>query len=153
MKQNNGFSLVELMVTLLVAAFLAAVTIPNFSSFIKNNRLTTQANAFITAMNLARGEAIKRAAAINVTATGGDWGAGWTVTLNADGSTLREFPALQGNSTLVSTGSIGAFQYQPNGTADATDTLQLCDDRTGETGRQITLSRTGRVSVADITCP
>lgn len=153
MKRNNGFTLVELMITLVVAAILAAIAVPNFSTFINNNRLTTQANAFITAMNLARGEAIKRAAAVDVTANGGDWSTGWTVTLNSDGSTLREFAALQGNSTLTSTGSNGTFQYQANGTASATDTLQLCDDRTGETGRQITLGRTGRVSVTNYTCP
>jgi type IV fimbrial biogenesis protein FimT len=69
------------------------------------------------------------------------------------GATLKTFAALQGSSTLNSNGGVGAFQYAPSGNASATDTLDLCDDRAGETGRRITVTNTGRVITANLACP
>lgn len=56
----RGFTLVELMVTLSVAAILMTVAIPGFLSLRVNNALTTQANEFIAGIQLARSEALRR---------------------------------------------------------------------------------------------
>ena len=60
MKNVRGFTLIELMITLAVAAILITAALPSFNEFIKNNRLTTQANNFIATLNLARSEAPAR---------------------------------------------------------------------------------------------
>lgn len=52
--------MVELVITMVVAAILFAVAIPNFNNLINSNRLTTGANALIGALNNARMEAVKR---------------------------------------------------------------------------------------------
>ena len=54
MNEKNGFTLIELMITLAVAAIVLTVGIPSFQDFVYNNRLTTQANRFVTDMALAR---------------------------------------------------------------------------------------------------
>ncbi|WP_211259099.1 GspH/FimT family pseudopilin [Dyella japonica] len=59
-QREQGFTMVELVITMVVAAILFAVAIPNFSNLINSNRLTTGANALIGALNTARMEAIKR---------------------------------------------------------------------------------------------
>ncbi len=106
-------------------------------------------------MNLARSEAIKRGANIDVTASNpsasNEWGGGWTVAVNG-GATIKVFAAFEGSSVLNSTNNIDTFQYQPTGRASVTDTYNLCDGRSGETGRQISLSTTGRVSVGNYDC-
>ncbi len=154
---EGGFTLIELMVTLAVAAIVMTMAIPSFTSMTKNSRLTTQTNQLVTALNLARSEAINRRVAINVAAidassASNEWGKGWRVATTG-GTTLRVFQSLEGGATLDSTGNIGTIQYLANGRANATDTLTLCDDRIGETGRQVTILLTGRVSTATVACP
>ena len=124
--------------TLIVAAIVLALAVPSFTDIIKNNRLITQANELVTALNIARSEAIKRSVNIDVASTNNssDWSGGWTVEING-GATLRSFDALTGNAILTSTGGLSNFQYNSAGFIDNSDTLQLCDDRTGETGKQI----------------
>lgn len=155
-KNAAGFTLIELIVTLAIAALLLTMGIPSLNNLLQNNRLITQANQFVSTINFARSEAIKRSAAINVTATNGgnaanEWGPGWRVAVGA--TTLRFIPALDGSSTLNSNNNRTNFQYSGNGRVDVGDTLTLCDNRTGETGRLLTISPTGRVSTTDTACP
>ncbi|HYW03952.1 MAG TPA: GspH/FimT family pseudopilin [Gammaproteobacteria bacterium] len=92
MRAHRGFTLIELMITLLVAIVLLSIAIPNFSSLIKDNRITTQVNTMVRALQLARSTAIKRGQRVvvcrsaNSTAasptcdTGsGSWTEGWVV--------------------------------------------------------------------------
>ena len=42
--REKGFTLLELMVTVSIAAILLAVGVPSYITFIDNNRVTSQAN-------------------------------------------------------------------------------------------------------------
>lgn len=55
----SGFTLVELMITIAVAAILMMIAVPSFKHLILSNRLTTSANALVDAVNTARIDAIK----------------------------------------------------------------------------------------------
>src|SRR5215469_10951958 len=59
-RPDHGFTVVELMITLGVAAILMVIAIPSFSHMINANRLTTAANELVGALNAARMEAIKK---------------------------------------------------------------------------------------------
>lgn len=58
--RQRGFTLIELIVTVAVAAVLAAVAFPNLQEFIKNNNRSTRVNTLVTALNFARSDAVTR---------------------------------------------------------------------------------------------
>ena len=166
MNRENGFTLVELMITLVIAAILLTVAVPSFNTTIRDNRLITDANQLVSSLALARSEAVKhgRTATVCVssdqaTCTGEtDWTLGWMAWVDVDGNgnldagEERGFVgAFPGNSvTFTSADSQVVFTAQ--GAATATVTLDLCDDRAGETGRRINISNTGRASTTNLGC-
>jgi type IV fimbrial biogenesis protein FimT len=95
MDKEPGFTLVELLITIVVLTILLAAGVPAFQSFIKNNRVTGQANDLISAIQLARSEALKRgenivvcASSDQATCTGKDtWTDGWIVFSDLDRDT------------------------------------------------------------------
>ena len=79
-----GFTLVELMVTIVVLAILLAIGIPSFASLIASNRLTSATNELIASLQAARTEALRRNARVtvcpaapNANACSGAWRDGW----------------------------------------------------------------------------
>ncbi len=94
----------ELMVTIAIAAILVGIAIPSFTSIIASNRLTTSANELVTALNLARSEAVKRGIQVTVRrkgTTSKQWENGWDVFVDSDGNdTFND----NGNGTLCEVG-------------------------------------------------
>jgi prepilin-type N-terminal cleavage/methylation domain-containing protein len=56
-KGIRGFTLMELMITLVVAAILGAVAVPNIRTFIQNARITSQSNDLLADLAYAHDEA------------------------------------------------------------------------------------------------
>ncbi len=152
-QRQSGFTLVELMITLAVMAIIASVAIPGFQAIITTNRLASQANDLVAALNYARSEAVKRRQTVTVTSNdGNNWSSGWIIT-DAGGTTLRVYDALGGNLALTATDN--TVQYLASGfTANAAAvTFDLCIN-SGEPGRQIEVSPTGRPHTdTEYVCP
>lgn len=66
---KNGFTIIELMVTLAVFAVVVGVVLPNFNIQILNHRSIALGEDFTTALNFARSEAVKRRARISLCAS------------------------------------------------------------------------------------
>jgi type IV fimbrial biogenesis protein FimT len=68
----EGVTLIELMVAVAVIAMVFAVGVPAFSDFVANNRMTSATNDIVSALHLARIEAIRRDGAVELCAVD-DW--------------------------------------------------------------------------------
>jgi type IV fimbrial biogenesis protein FimT len=139
MKAQKGFTLVELMVTLAVAIILMAASVPLFRGMVAGNALVTQTNTLVTALNLARSEAVKRGAGVAVcpkatadvadTDCGGNgnWTNGWHVftdagvegTFDAGDAILRHWEPLPGAAGLTS--AVAFIRFEADGSAGAAE--------------------------------
>lgn len=173
MNKTAGFTLVELIITLSIAAILVTVGIPSFRSVMADSRLVTFANKFVSDLALARSSAVKyqRNAqmcvstnynAANPTCTGGNnWDAGWIVWVDKNRNNLvdvgnneviRVGEPAPGATTFVSAAASN-FTYNARGFVNAGDTLTLCDDRTAETGRSVVVRPSGHANTNQTACP
>lgn len=93
MKKYSGFTLIELMITLLVVGLLLLVGIPSLKTFMQSNQLVAATNELISALHVARSEAIKLDTRVSICDSSdgkkcggtGDWSNGWIVFIDANG--------------------------------------------------------------------
>lgn len=170
MSDTQGFTLIELLVAMAVALVLLTVGVPSMGSFLGNNRVSGQTNDFVTHLNLARSEAVKRGISVSLCpstdqatcANSTDWSSGWIIftddtgsagTLDGSDQLLRSREALDGGSSF--TGSVNSIRYLETGiqaaAADLTFTLSArrC---TGNQRRNITVRPQGYSRVQTAAC-
>ena len=85
-RQQRGFTLIEMMVTISIMAILAAVAEPYFDGTILTTKLRSYTNSLVSTVYLARSEAVKRntqitlcVSADGVSCGAGGWEQGWIV--------------------------------------------------------------------------
>jgi type IV fimbrial biogenesis protein FimT len=176
MKQR-GFTLVELIITLAVAAIVMTIGVPTFREVIRNNRIVTQTNELVTALNLARTEAIKRGIQVTMCktnytgatpptdcSTSAAWNDGWIIYADR-GSIDGTIKTSEGDEIIMvkeamttgfKLGTGGTFNnwvsYLPTGSSRGSgglsnDIFRLCLDSKTDSGREITVNTAGRVWV------
>lgn len=143
-RRDQGFTLLELLVTVAVAAILAAVAVPSFSSYLGNQRTRGAAQELFLDLLYARSEAVKRNAQVQITASGGAWADGWRVT-DTGGNTLREHDGFDG--IRISAG-LTTLTFNRNGrlVGGGAPGFDVCADTsaTGVAERIVTVDLSGR---------
>jgi type IV fimbrial biogenesis protein FimT len=114
----RGFTLIELMVTLSIAAVLMMIAVPSLETYRRNSELTSATNTLLAAINAARGEAMKRGMSAMVVPTNLDnnWNAGWVVFVDSDRS--QNFLAAQDLTVLNQAPLPNYINVAGNGTAN-----------------------------------
>lgn len=159
----------ELMVTVVVLAIMAAIAIPDFTSSIQSNNIYSISNKLINSLNYARSEAIKRNVPVSVCAAantsfnscGSNWNLGWIVFVNSSGGTSISAPILriENNSKYTSTITTGiniatynGSGFAATGTANSNFVVKATGC-TGMSGKNIAISFTGRANMTEVSCP
>jgi type IV fimbrial biogenesis protein FimT len=171
----RGFTLIELMVTLSVAAVLAALAAPSFQGMIASGRINSGTNDLMGTLAVARSEAIRRNTRITVCksanqsacTTSGTWDQGWIVFVDTTratnasvdtGETILSVAQKVAGNTVIN-GSSGVANYvsfASDGRAKAMDgtalsgTLRVCSPSSAlsdaKRARDITLLPVGRAT-------
>jgi type IV fimbrial biogenesis protein FimT len=174
--RQRGITIIEIMVTLAIAAVLIGLALPAFNGFVAQRALTAQVNDFLVAIQYARSEAGRRGTnvgvrAVDASAAGNEWGPGWCVILVPnptappacpnDGTELRAFQSLGSNTLDGINGfdGVGALVFNSRGLMVAptvAGTFDLCNPKE-HIGREVSLNTIGRVStrqppVAQLDC-
>jgi type IV fimbrial biogenesis protein FimT len=175
-EKQQGFTLIELMVTLAIAMIVIALSTP-ISNLFKQNRVTTQVHEFVTSLNMARSSAITHGTTASLCISNGatpptcdlqdddnkTWENGWLVFTDVDGDCsftagtdeLIKQHAPLGDGFSLRINDHECIQYNANGiTGDTNGTLTLCDPSGKDTfKRGIEISRTGRARIVDTKTP
>lgn len=147
-KNNHGFTLIELIVTLALIAILAATAGPELGTFLKRNKLVTQTNNFVSSLNIARSEAAKHGSKVSVCISNAaqtacvdgaypNWEDGWIVFVDANGNTtidpgdfiLNVNNEVSGGTTIRSTQHVNDITYLGDGSSSA-GTFRVCGTET-----------------------
>ncbi|MEO0364424.1 MAG: GspH/FimT family pseudopilin [Pseudomonadota bacterium] len=167
-KQTSGFTLLELMLTIAVLGVMASFAVPSFLETIRVNQIVTNNNELVTAMTLARSEAIKRGTRVTVCrsadaatcAGAGGWEDGWIVfedpanfgTVDGGEQVLRTWEAATNGVTMRATGSFTNWvSFVGSGETRATPTnngsFRVCGDNAEPLeGRTINIGLIGYAS-------
>jgi type IV fimbrial biogenesis protein FimT len=168
-RSARGFTAIELLVTITIAALLASSAVPSFMFALASYRISGQVNGWIGDMQYARAEAIKRGQTVTLCissngtscATGTTtWQSGWIVFGDANGNAtvdtgeavLRRQPALSGSNTFTADNSVRAITFNRDGFAiglPATNVTLTLHDSTSQSSltRCVAVTTVGRTAV------
>ncbi|WP_363797871.1 GspH/FimT family pseudopilin [Lysobacter firmicutimachus] len=178
MRRAAGFTLIELMVTIGIAAILLALALPSFTESIRSNRVSTATNQLLATINLARTEALRSKSSGRIcpstdgTGCAAGWGTGENVGLivwtdengnNAlnPGEVKRYIEPQQGIRFSVSPAPPLEIRFDDRGRMTTTPapapspvmSLQASVCKSGTYNRRtIDISRIGRTSVTKGVC-
>jgi type IV fimbrial biogenesis protein FimT len=169
-----GFTLLDLLIAIAIGAVLVLMAVPSYRAWIADIELRDRVEALVNALSLARAEAIKRDARVNLChsadgaqcAATGSWETGWLIyadanhngDLDADETVIRvEGPArsgitVQGNRPVADYVSYTGLGHTRmiNGALQM-GTFAIC--RAGHNAVDVVLANGGRVRVSRTTRP
>ncbi len=175
MQKRNGFTLVEVIVTLAIAAIVLSIGVPSFQSYIQNSRQTTAVNELATALQLARNSAITQrtrvvlcksnntsvaAPTCRTGAGSGDWLQGWMIftdpnnsgTLDGGETILRVHGAIDSNTNVSFAGNnnvTNRVSFNAQGIAlGSNGTILYCDPRGNVFAKALVISVGGQIRQA-----
>ncbi len=165
---NNGYTIIELLVTLSITTALVTLTVPSLSEFSNRQQANTEINNYINFFKFARYTAAARTKYISVCAIetpkscGTDWSKGVIIfednnidgNINENEEIIKLFERVDSNSTITLNASLNSdfINYTPNGTSfrrSISGNLVYCQGQNNTANsKALIFSRAGRVYLA-----
>ncbi|WP_143729379.1 GspH/FimT family pseudopilin [Microbulbifer sp. GL-2] len=172
---QGGFTLIELMVAITVLAIVVAVAVPSFTDMINNYRSVSLAEDFVSGLNFARSEAVKRGTNVSVCASSNgtdcaganNWSDGWIAFTDGAATekagapvvntVLRSWSFEEGNAVInvnqnAATNFLRFTGMGILGRFTPTTINSKVSGCTGDSARSIGVARSGVISIAKASC-
>ena len=164
-KRIKGYTLIELLVVTSILGILLSLAVPAFQDTVERASTNSQIKVMLSALNLARSEAIKRGTDVVICASpdgidcdAGTWSEGWMVFADANGDAdgdsgsvdggdtiIRVYEQLGANTTLTYTTDMMAYNSLGFGVIGGTQTFVLCPGSgNANNARSIVIAPSGR---------
>ena len=160
-----GFTLIELMVVLSIAAVLMAFALPAFNDFTQQRRMAASVNLWVSAVGYARSEATRAGQRVTLQALNGadadnEWGPGFCVTLGDPGQCDEPLRLFLPESNITLDGidaydRVDALGFDGRGLLIGSQAgrIEVCgEDADADPGRSIAINALGRTSIAEQVC-
>lgn len=145
LRKQIGFTLIEMVVVVAILGIILGIAAPWMQSYILNQRVRNASFDLTSDLLLARAEATKRNADVLMTATGGSWQNGWTI--SAGGVALKQRQSIRDLAITATGGTTVTFRHNGrlSGNAQQFD-LNSTDSSAGITPRKLCVGTSGKVS-------
>lgn len=176
--KQKGFTLIELVITVSILALVMALALPSFKTSVANNKSLGAGGELVTALNMARSEAIKRGGYATVCASSdgatclaaGNWAKGWLVFADKAtsdtgavdiGSVVRYWKDVPANATVTAVKQSGGsnvdyVRFTGIGMLANGATLELnlaLPGCKGQQKNQIVVGVAGMITSKKVNCP
>ena len=164
--ENKGFTLIELIVTVSIAAILAAVAAPSFTKFIDESRDRAVVQQLLKSLIAARSEAVVRGTTVTVSAISGNWANGWQSWIDNnsngsydDGESIQKSTAVNASATITGDRggtAVSSVAFTRDGFLNDSAAIAISYRTSPEycpRDRNISVSLTGQVSISERSCP
>ena len=148
--RQNGFNLLELMVTIAIVGIVAAIAYPSMQEVLAAQRVRAASSALHEALIMARAEALKRNTTVNFVTTG--LAKGWSVEVKADGTEVLAQSPLAGVTFDPANPAI-EFNSRGRVTADIAVKITASDTKRIMCVQALTTSRISEQESKDGACP
>jgi type IV fimbrial biogenesis protein FimU len=146
----NGFTMVELMITLVVVAVLAGLALPAFDGAFERSRASTEVNDLAKALSYGRLEAINRSQAVEVVPSDGQatgWMNGITIQQKSDQTVLRTIPAMSSGAGVVEANAVASIEFNSFGGLSSPSAAVAFTYTRGGQSKIVAVCLTGRIQV------
>lgn len=161
--ETRGFTLYELLITILLVALISGLAIPSFAASIARQRQSVEINALFHAIHLARKESITRRKVVSLCPSldgvsclpSRDWSQGWLMFENADRDSP---PRIDAGETVLASHRVSeqvrisvnrkGFTLRATFLRATNGTFVFCDPEGRITPKALVVSYTGRPRVA-----
>ncbi|WP_417583013.1 GspH/FimT family pseudopilin [Nitrincola sp.] len=143
---QQGLTLIELLVAMIVAVVLLTVAVPSFQQIAANNALKSTSRDLIAALNTARIQAVNVREDVSVEPEAGGWADGWILASSASAIEEQvEAFTPHSNVSVQRQGAAGAITFfARGGVANGGATFLVCHNDLTD-GRKVTVSFLGKI--------